>query len=112
MSDYLYHVTNLDNAYDIAVDGLKTHYPWDFTDQGEWPDGSRQRRSYFSQRPLLDFAPPEGEAVVLRVPTSAAQFKRESYTGDWYATRTIPPHLIEIEGESGGRTRWLPIAEL
>lgn len=103
--NWLYHVTNTERAAEIARSGLRTHKPWDFTDQDAWPDGSTQKRSYFSERPLLDFAPEEGEPVVLRVPTGVAEFKRERYTGDWYTTKVIPPTVIEIERAG----RWLPL---
>jgi len=105
---YLYHATNLENARDITEDGfLLTHRPEYGTDQDVWPDGSRQKRSYFSARAdaVWCFAPVHGEPVILRIARSAADFKRES-TGDFYATTKIAAKHVEILTDDG----WEPLA--
>ena len=108
---YYYHVTNEERARDIAGSRLDTHRPDWGTDQEAWPDGSTERRAYFvghqSAKNAWQFAPEEGKAVLLRVPASAAQFKRES-TGDYYVTRPIPAANIEVFGEKG----WVPLKKL
>lgn len=100
---YLYHATNEENARSIMQQGLKPHKPHEFTDQRVWPDGGVDRRSYFSADPKVteSFAPVEGQPVFFRVPRTAAQFQRESGTGDWYARQRIVPHVIEFLGADG-----------
>jgi hypothetical protein len=95
--NYFYHVTNKDRVYDIINDEfLKTYKPWNFTDQNVWPDGSIEKRSYFTETPAIYFAPPEGEPVILRVKSSVAPFKRES-TGDYYLTKSLHINALEIK---------------
>jgi hypothetical protein len=107
---YLYHATNEERAHDIAEQGLKTHKPWEHTDQGEWPDGSREKRSYFTSKAdhASSFAPEEGKSVLLRVPDSAADFHKES-TGDIYSKKPIKSDKLEILGDD---KQWHPISEL
>jgi len=59
---YLYHGTNHDRARDIAESGLDTHKPSYGTDQEAWPDGSTDKRSYFTQKAdhAWQFSPEEG----------------------------------------------------
>ena len=105
---YLYHATNIDGAGDIATSGsLRTHKPWHGTDQDAWPDGSKEKRSYWSPKAdvVWQFAPDEGKGVVLRVKRDAAAFKREG-TGDVYATKPIPAKQLEILDEDGS---WKPL---
>lgn len=99
---YVYHATNTERLADIADDGLRTHEPWDFTDQDAWPDGSVEKRSYFSASAgaVWAFAPEEGEAVIIRVAVKDHPFKRES-TGDVYSTKTVPPSKIEVLTDEG-----------
>lgn len=95
---YLYHATNLENAREIKGTGfLIPQRPWYGTDQLTWPDGSREKRSYWSADPSIVwiFAPEEGRSTIIRVPTSLGVFKRES-TGDYYTTRKIPADQLEI----------------
>lgn len=99
---YHYHATNVSNAQDISVSGLKTHGPSFGTDQSVWPDGSRERRSYFAPANVIhSFAPEDGVSVALRVKTSASAFKREAGTGDIFALKTIRPKDIEIANADG-----------
>ncbi len=108
-NDFYYHVTNEQNAADIAADGfLDVHAPDYGTDQDMWPDGSTQDRSYFVANPdhAWKFAPEEGKAVMLRIPKTAAKFKRES-TGDIYATKKIPAEFCEIQYP--GKPEWTPL---
>jgi hypothetical protein len=107
---FVYHATNLDNAQDIAKQGLKTHGPSYGTDQSTWPDGATERRSYFSTDPHIteSFAPEHGKPVFLRVKEAAAKFFRES-TGDMFARKQIAPTHIEYLGADGS---WHPIQEM
>jgi|WetSurSiteA1Bulk_404760.scaffolds.fasta_scaffold00048_53 hypothetical protein len=107
---YMYHATNLYRANDIASGGLKAHPPNLGTDQREWPDGSKEKRSYFSKNlsTVWQFAPEEGPHVVLRVHHTSHPFKRES-TGDIYSNKKIHPKHIEILHKNGS---WHPISNL
>ena len=110
---YYYHATNVDNALSIAADGkLKVHKPWEYTDQSEWPDGSTEKRVYFSARlaTTWDFAPEDGVAVVLRSPAAAtgAGFKRESVTGDYYITKPAAAKWLEMLDDNGN---WVALIE-
>jgi hypothetical protein len=97
---YAYHATNVERAKDIAKHGLKTHRPWQFTDQGAWPDGSVDPRSYFTPNAgsAWQFAPEEGQGLLLR--TKADRLKRES-TGDLYSREKIKPGELEFLGDDG-----------
>ena len=107
-SDYHFHATNIENAVEIAKAGLKPHGPSFGTDQSEWPDGSREKRSYFgTANNVWQFAPENGTPVVLRVAKNSSAFKRES-TGDFYVSKKISPANIEILTVSG----WMPIRDL
>lgn len=100
-----YHATNIENAWDIAGSKLDTHRPDYGTDQDAWPDGSRERRSYFgTPKNVWQFAPEHGKPVVLRVGRDAADFKRES-TGDIYTTKPVASKQIQILTDKG----WLPL---
>lgn len=106
---YVYHATNTERAMDIAETGLKTHKPHEFTDQTAWPDGSTEKRAYFSERAdnVWQFAPEEGASAVLRVKQDAGSFAKES-TGDIFTTKSIPPSKIEVWGTDG---QWHPLSE-
>jgi GNAT superfamily N-acetyltransferase len=95
---YLYHATNEERAAEIAESNLRTHRAHQFTDQRAWPDGSTERRAYFSPSAgvVADFAPEEGKAVVLRVREAPGVFRRESGTGDVFTTKAIPASVLEI----------------
>lgn len=100
---YVYHATNLDRLYQISESGkLKTHNPNEYTDQESWPDGSLDKRSYFSEEPstTLDFAPEEGQTVLLRAKKDSGM-KKERHTGDIYTSREIPAKDLEYLHESG-----------
>ncbi len=106
---YLYHATNLENAIDISSGSLRTFGPSHGTDQDSWPDGSQERRSYWTAgggKVASSFAPEGGRPVLLRVPTSKVQAKRES-TGDVYLRKSVPAAHLEILHSSG---KWLPLA--
>jgi hypothetical protein len=105
---YVYHATNEERAADIAEQGLKLHKPRDFTDQDVWPDGSTDRRNYFTPTAsnAWQFAPEEGRPVLLRIPADTHPFRKES-TGDIYSNKVVPPSKIEALTEDG----WRPIKE-
>lgn len=107
---YVYHATNLNNAYDIAESSLLTHGPSYGTDQSEWPDGSREKRSYFSRNAsvISSFAPEHGNPVALRI-KDGAHFKTEAYTHDVYTNKKIPARSIEYWGADGN---WHPLTDL
>jgi ADP-Ribosyltransferase in polyvalent proteins len=100
---YIYHATNTENAADIAEQGLKTHKPWEGTDQSTWPDRSVEKRAYFAGSPevALNFAPEEGKSVVLRMEYDPNLHKVESGTGDFYTKKVIPPEKLEIRNPDG-----------
>lgn len=102
----VYHATNEERAAHIATEGLRTHRPWEGTEQDVWPDGSTEKRAYFSSAAstVWAFAPETGRPVILRTPQQK-WFKRES-TGDIYTTRKVPADDIEILTTEG----WVPIA--
>jgi hypothetical protein len=99
---YLYHATNVERANEIAASRMKLHEPWEFTDQGAWPDGSVKPRAYFSPRAqsTAAFAPEEGPSVVLRTP-EGKNFRRESGTGDVVTERPISSRNLEIATPTG-----------
>ena len=100
---YVYHATNTENAADIARTGLKAFRPDHGTDQTSWPDGKTEPRIYASPRAdvVWQFAPENGRSCVLRIKTSAAQFRREIGTGDVYCNKSIPATAIEVLTDSG-----------
>jgi hypothetical protein len=97
--DYMYHATNDYNLSDI-IDSkkIKIHKPSHGTDQDCWPDGSCNKRSYWTHSPEIakSFHPSEGKPVLLRAKKSDHQFKRESVTGDHYLEKSIPTKNIEM----------------
>jgi hypothetical protein len=104
-ADYLYHATNTYNVHDIAdTKKLHTHRPGYGTDQEEWPDGSREKRSYWTHEPNIARSfYPEGKPALLRAKRSAADFKRES-TGDHYLRKPLASHHLEVyDGEGNWR---------
>ena len=104
---YHYHATNSHNAADIAHDKLRTHKPWHGTEQNAWPDGSIEKRAYFSPGEGKEhFTPEGGKPTMLRVHHSKADFHRES-TGDTYVKKPIDSKHVEIKTEAG----WKPLNE-
>jgi len=106
--DYVYHATNIENAHDIAESGrLRVHGPSYGTEQSAWPDGSREKRSYFTRDPQIarSFYPAEGKMALLRFHRMVASFRRES-TGDIYSRDPISAREAEIY-VGGGRWRRL-----
>lgn len=110
--DHMFHITSKHNLHDIAREGLKTHKPWHGTDQESWPDGSREKRNYFSAKEEHTHAfGPEArheDNVVLRVHKTNHPFRREGYTGDHYSTKTVHPKHIEYKHGDN----WHPITGL
>lgn len=101
---FYYHATNLDNALDIATSGsLVPHGPGYGTDQSVWPDGSREKRSYFGRTPdsVQWFYPEEGRPLLLRVPADAVKFKEERGTRDIVTTQRISVDVIECRTDAG-----------
>lgn len=106
---FVYHATNEERLYDILhARRLVTHGPSYGTDQFAWPDGSREKRSYWSENAgsVWCFAPEEGCSVVLRT-KKTVQFRRES-TGDIYTTKSVPVSQLEVLTDTG----WVPAASL
>lgn len=106
--DYLYHATNEERADQIAEEGfLKPHGPSYGTDQDSWPDGAREKRSYWSPnlQTTESFAPEEGKPVFFRVRHANHPFKRES-TGDHYSTKPVSAHRIEYLAQD---KTWQPL---
>ncbi|MDE2098070.1 MAG: hypothetical protein KGL39_12525 [Patescibacteria group bacterium] len=108
-SNYLYHATTLENLYDIAQGKLIPHRPWHGTDQSTWPDGSKEKRSYFATSPVIawQFAPEEGTPVLLRIPKKASKFKAE-FSTDYYTTNSLDPTNFDVVDENGN---WNKIKE-
>ena len=106
---FVYHATNEERACDIVRDGkLKTHKPWEGTEQDTWPDGSVQKRSYHAEKAdvVHSFAPEEGAPVILRTARTAHPFQREN-TGDIFTTKPIPAKKLEIGLDEG----WMPLQD-
>lgn len=106
---YAYHATNSDRLQDIAATGeLKTNKPNAYTDQNAWPDGSVEKRSYFSNDAgtVWQFAPEDGTPVLVR--TKSEGLKTES-TGDRYSTKPIKAADLEYLGQDN---KWHPVVEL
>ena len=103
---YLYHGTSPENLESIAASGVRTHAPGYGTDQDAWPDGSVERRSYWSPRAnvVWQFSPTP-DCVVLRTRDGAA-FRRERGTGDGYARRDVRARDLEVLTDDG----WRPLA--
>jgi len=106
---YAYHATNQERLYEIAETGkLKTHKPYEFTDQDVWPDGATNKRAYLSEKAdiVWRFAPEEGRPVVLR--TKRTGLKKES-TGDIFTDKPILSDKLEYLGEDNN---WHPVSRL
>lgn len=113
-ADYVYHATNEDNAVGIAESGkLATHTASFGSEQSSWPDGSRDKRSYWSAKAhvVADFAPAEGKPVVLRARRDASEFKREAGTGDIYSRKPVNAKDIEILTTSGWKSMRSKVAK-
>lgn len=108
---YLYHATNEENLMDIKASGrLDVFGPSHGTDQDAWPDGGGEERSYWTARAssAWHFSPEHGRPVILRVPKSP-KFRRESGTGDYYATAPVPVDLLEVMMSDGS---WSSVSAL
>jgi len=107
--DYVYHATNEERLSEIVDTGkLRTHRPHEFTDQDVWPDGSTQKRAYFSNQANIvwQFAPEEGRPVVIR--TKGQELQKES-TGDIYSIKPVSIDKLEYLGEDNN---WYPVSNL
>lgn len=107
---YVYHITNLERATEIAQEGsMLTHLPWDHTEQDMWPDGSEGSRIYFGETTnLYHFAPEEGQAVLLRM-KRREQHKRDGSTPDLYLERNVQSSELEALTREGS---WAPLSDL
>ena len=97
---YVYHATNEERLNEIRDSGkLDIHKPSFGTDQSSWPDGSTNKRSYFSRKAnvVWQFAPEDGKPVLIRA-RETPDFKTES-TGDVYSEKSVPSHKLEYLGE-------------
>ena len=109
---YVYHATNAERLQDIAETGkLQTHKPGDFTEQDIWPDGSTEKRNYFTPNAsnTWQFAPEEGTPVLLRMKQEAHPVQSERGTGDLYSTKPVPAQHLEYHGDDGN---WHPVSNL
>lgn len=108
--EYMYHGTNTDNVDNILSSGkIRVHSPSYGTDQDSWPDGSTNKRSYWShnEKTVESFYPEHGEPVKLRVKKSLHDFKKERHTGDHYLEKSIPIKHVEIHHNGD----WKPLEE-
>ena len=108
---YVYHATNQERLHEIADSGkLNTHKPHEFTDQDAWPDGSIQKRAYFSKNAgiVWSFAPEDGTPVIVRA-KSDPSLSYERSTGDIYSTRPVSAGKLEYLGED---KQWHPVNNL
>jgi hypothetical protein len=106
---YIYHATTDERLADIVSSGkLKTHKPSYGTDQNVWPDGSVEKRSYWSQTAdnVWQFAPEGGRPVIVRTKRSPL-FKKES-TGDIYSSQSVPATWVEVLTDEG----WIPLEKV
>lgn len=105
---YLYHATVVHRAHDIAQSGgVRTHRPNFGTEQDVWPDGSTEKRSYWTARAGVahSFVPEDGEPALLRARDVDVGAKRERGTGDMVATKRVPAAKVEILTDEG----WQPL---
>lgn len=106
---FVYHATNEDGLQGIVEAGhVKTFRPWHGTDQREWPDGSTEKRSYWSKHAghVWQFAPEDGNPVIIR--TRLSDRLRRETTGDYYSTKKIPASDVEVMTDDG---EWKPLAD-
>jgi hypothetical protein len=106
---YAYHATNEGRAREISESGgMQTHKPSYGTDQEVWPDGSKEKRIYFTPKAssAWQFAPEEGKPVLLRVKKD--KLKAEG-TGDLYSQNPIHHKHVEILGDD---KEWHRISDL
>lgn len=107
--DYAYHATNQERLYEMADSReLQTHRPSFGTDQQAWPDGSTEKRAYFSDKAgtVWQFAPEDGTPVVVRTPK--AELRTEN-TGDLYSRKPVSSDKLEFLGSDG---EWHPVDDL
>lgn len=112
-ASYWYHVTTLDNAYDIASGSLDPHPPdygndVNWAEQYEWPDGGVEDRTYFgkSQEGTEMFAR-DYQPVYLRISESIARQCRPGEDCDLFIRESVPAEQIEIQTDAG----WMPLKE-
>lgn len=108
---YVYHATNAERAHDIANDGsLNVHKPDYGTDQDVWPDGSKDKRSYFTSKAdqAWQFAPEDGKSALLRMKRDPNVHQVES-TGDLFSKKKIGADKLEYLGSD---KQWRPLSDL
>jgi hypothetical protein len=106
---YIYHATSAENLKNIRRIGkLNTHTPNEFTDQNSWPDGSTEKRNYFTStaKNTWQFAPEEGTPALLRMRADAHPIKTESTTGDLYSKTAVGAKNMEYLSSDNS---WKPI---
>lgn len=107
---YVYHATNSDRLQEIADSGkLNVFKPSYGTDQRAWPDGSTEKRAYFSPKAevVWQFAPEDGKPVIVRA-KDTADIGKES-TGDRYSNRPIDAAKLEYLGTD---KKWHPVKDM
>jgi hypothetical protein len=108
---YVYHATNHNNLYEIIHSGhLDVFDPWHGTEQDEWPDGSTEPRSYWSNNIATTqyFVPMDGKAVIIRTKFNPQIFRVETGTKDIYSTQRIPISALEALVDN----QWTPLNKI
>src|SRR5271165_3516182 len=107
---YIYHGTATDRLYDIMDSGyVDIHKPWHGTEQGSWPDGSTEKRSYWSNNPatVANFVNRDhGKPIIIRTRHDPSIFKKEKGTGDIVTTKRIPISKLEVLVNN----KWEPVS--
>jgi hypothetical protein len=106
-NEHYYHTTHRDNLNDIRGGGLKTFHPnhgyktgRNWAPQHSWPDGGKEKRSYWSHSEEGTKPFSESGHTTIRVHRSGApHMKRESGTGDYYSHKPIDAKHIEVKGK-------------
>ena len=114
--DYLYHITTMDNAYDIASSSLDPHSPEfgnddNWAEQYEWPDGGTENRTYFGWGEDLDMFAKDHRPVYLRVSVQSLQqlgIKFLSDGCDMFVRKSIPAEVVEIKLNGN----WVPVRSI
>jgi len=103
--EFLYHATTPDNVWNIIQHGfLVTNRPWYGTEQQVWPDGSTEKRSYWSPRAnrIFQWVPSHQGAIIRTRLTNL--FRQEGRSIEWYTRKKIPINQLEVMALDG---RWI-----